>query len=109
MATELSKDAAARKVQELHISFEMALSDKRRYPVKEFAVFAQAVRHYVELTKDDTKIHKGVVKAVNGLREFIQIERKRIPGDVVFQADRLECLLFAGYDPRFEGDEPPGL
>jgi hypothetical protein len=22
---------------------------------------------------------------------------------------RLECLLFMGYDPCFEGDEPPGL
>ena len=31
---------------------------------------------------------------------------KRIPGDVLFEADRLECLLFAGYDPSFEGDEP---
>src|ERR1039458_9740532 len=24
-------------------------------------------------------------------------------------AQRLECLLFSGYDPYFEGDEPPGL
>jgi hypothetical protein len=87
----------------------MALSDKQKYPVKEFAAFAEAVRRYVEITKNDTKIHKNVVKAVNGLREFIQLERKRIPGDIVFQADRLECLLFAGYDPSFEGDEPPGL
>jgi len=28
---------------------------------------------------------------------------------VVLEAERLECLLFAGYDPQFEGDEPPGL
>jgi hypothetical protein len=61
------------------------------------------------MTKDDTKIHKSVVNSVNGLRDFIRLERKSIPGDIVFQADRLECLLFAGYDPSFEGDEPPGL
>jgi hypothetical protein len=25
------------------------------------------------------------------------------------EASRLESLLFSGYDPHFEGDEPPGL
>ncbi|HEY1949967.1 MAG TPA: hypothetical protein VGG97_23360 [Bryobacteraceae bacterium] len=108
MARESIKEAVAKEVEELRISFEMVLSD-RRYPVKEFAAFAEAVRRYVEMTKDDTKIHKSVVNSVNGLREFIQLERKRVPGDIVFQADRLECLLFAGYDPSFEGDEPPGF
>jgi hypothetical protein len=39
------------------------------------------------------------VQAVNGLREFPQVKRKRIPGDILFEADRLECQLFAGYDP----------
>jgi hypothetical protein len=103
MARESIKDAIAKEVEKLRISFEMALSDKRRYPVKEFAALAEAVRRYVELTKDDTMIHKSVVNSVNGLREFIQLERKRIPADIVFQANRLECLLFAGYDPSFEG------
>jgi hypothetical protein len=41
--------------------------------------------------------------------EFISAERKRIPGHVRRDAERLECLLFAGYDPYFEGEEPPGL
>ncbi|HSU32384.1 MAG TPA: hypothetical protein VLJ11_14220 [Bryobacteraceae bacterium] len=54
-------------------------------------------------------IHKSVVRAVNGLREFLEVERKRIPGDILFEADRLECQLFAGYDPSFDDDEPPGL
>jgi hypothetical protein len=49
------------------------------------------------------------VQAVNGLREFLQVERKRIPGSILFEADRLECQFFAGYDPSFDGDEPPGL
>jgi hypothetical protein len=54
-------------------------------------------------------IHNSVVRAANGLREFLQVERKRIPGNILFEADRLECQLFAGYDPKFDGDEPPGL
>jgi hypothetical protein len=54
-------------------------------------------------------IHKSVAQAVNGLREFLQVERKRIPGEILFEADRLECQLFGGYDPKFDGDEPPEL
>jgi hypothetical protein len=54
-------------------------------------------------------IHRSVARVVNGLRESLAAERKRVPGDVLSEADRLECQLFAGYDPSFEGDEPQGL
>ena len=50
-----------------------------------------------------------VVSAISGLREFLEIERKRVPGEVLYEADRLECLFCSGYAPHFEGDEPPGL
>jgi hypothetical protein len=87
----------------------MALSNRRKYPVKEFDAFVQSVRRYIELTKHDPKMHKSVAEAVHGLREFIQVERRRIPENVAFEADRLECPFFAGYDPNFGGEEPPGL
>jgi len=54
-------------------------------------------------------LHRGVVQAINGLVEYLQSERKRVPDEVMLEAERLECLLFLGYDPHFEGDEPPGL
>jgi hypothetical protein len=60
------------------------------------------------MTKNDPMIHKSVARSVNGLREYLAVERKRIPADVLSEADRSECLLFVGYDPSFEGDEPPG-
>ena len=31
----------------------------------------------------------------------------RVPGEILYEADRLESLFFAGYDPHFERDEPP--
>ena len=105
---ESEKDRIARRTADLRVTFDMALSNKRRYPVAEFKAFVQSARHYIEITADDPMI-KSVVRAVNGLREFLQVERKRIPGDILFEADRLECQLFAGYDPSFDGDEPPGL
>jgi hypothetical protein len=45
------------------------------------ALFAATSR----LQKTTRRSTKGVVNSVNGLREFIQLERKRIPGDIVFQ------------------------
>ena len=62
-----------------------------------------------ELTKSDSLIHKSLAAAVNGLVDFLGAERKRVPGEILRDAERLECLLFGGYDPYFVGDEPPGL
>ena len=106
---ESEKDRIARQVADLRVTFDMALSNKRKYPVAEFKAFVQSARHYIKITADERLIHKSVARAVNGLREFLEIERKRIPGDILFEADRLECQLFTGYDPNFDGDEPPGL
>jgi hypothetical protein len=103
------KDKAAKRVADLRVTFDLDLSDKRKYPLQEFQAFVQSVRRYISVTANDPMIHKSVAGAVNGLREFLEAERKRIPGNVLFEADRLECQLFAGYDPAFDGDEPPGL
>ena len=106
---ESEKDRIARQITDLRVNFEMALSNKRKYPVAEFKAFVQSTRRYIEITADDPMIHKSVARAVKGLREFLEIERKRVPGDILFEANRLECQLFAGYDPSFDGDEPPCL
>ena len=59
------------------------------------------------MTRSDPLIHRSIAGAVNGLVDFLEAERKCVPGDVLRDAERLECLLFSGYDPHFEGDEPP--
>ena len=103
---ESEKDRVARQVADLRVAFDLALSDKRKYPVREFDAFLRSARHYIEITAGDSTIHKSVAWAVNGLLEFPQAEKKRIPGNVLFEADKLECQLFTGYDPSFDGDEP---
>jgi uncharacterized protein with HEPN domain len=52
---------------------------------------------------------KSVVDAVHVLTDIVGAGRKRIPSQVPEDAERLACLIFSGYDPYFEGDEPPGL
>ncbi|MGC4066348.1 MAG: hypothetical protein QM784_17300 [Polyangiaceae bacterium] len=64
---------------------------------------------YANATANDELIHRSVVQSVHGLRAYLEVERKRIPDNILYDADRLETILFAGYDPYFEGDEPPGL
>jgi hypothetical protein len=66
-------------------------------------------REYVQVVGKDRLIHREVVGAINGLVDFLRVERKRIPGNILAEADSLETLVFPGYDPRFEGDEPPCL
>jgi hypothetical protein len=71
--------------------------------------FAAVMRQYVKATREDEMLHRNVVKAAHGLVEYLQCERKRVPDEVLLEAERLECLLFLGYDPHFDGDEPPSL
>jgi hypothetical protein len=78
-------------------------------PLQHFRTFWNVGKRYAELTKNDELIHRKVVRAVHGLTDFLSVKRKRIPDSILTDAERLECLLFSGYDPQFEGDEPPGL
>jgi hypothetical protein len=90
--------------------FQQALAGSRkRYPTRKFESFAAVMRQYIDATREDEMMHRCVVRAVNGLVEYLQSERKRVPGEVLLEAERLECLLFSGYDPHFDGYEPPGL
>ena len=107
MTSEIDRLAA--EVEDRWVDFQMALSDKRRYPLERFRAFWQAGKRYAELTKSDALIHRKVVEAVNGLTDFLSVERKRVPENVLYDDQRLESMLFAGYDCHFEGEEPPGL
>jgi hypothetical protein len=104
------KDRLAALVIDQHCALQQALAGNRKgYPTREFRSFAAVMRQYVDATREDEMLHRGVVRAVNGLVEYLQSERKRVPDEVLLEAERLECLLFLGYDPHFDGDEPPGL
>ena len=102
-------DHLAVVVAERWVDLQSALSDKGKYPLQHFHGFVAATDSYIKSLGDRPLIHRSVVSAVNGLTEFLQAERKRTPGNVLRQAQRLECRLFSGFDPEFEGDEPPGL
>ena len=102
------KDQLAAEVMQCWADFQNALSsEKRKYPIRQFRAFWEVAKRYAELTNSDSLIHKTVAGAVNGLIDFLKAERKRVPGDVLRDAQGLECLLFGGYDPHFEGEEPP--
>ena len=47
------KDRIARQTADLRVTFDLALSDKRRYPVAEFKAFVQSARRYIEITAGD--------------------------------------------------------
>ncbi len=61
------------------------------------------------MTRRDQLVRRDVAVALRGLAESLEARRKRVPDGVLLEAHRLESLFFDGYDPYFEGDEPPGL
>ena len=76
------KDRLAAEVEDRWVDFQDELSNERRYPVEQFRAFWDAGKRYAELTRNDPLIHRKVVGAINGLREFLSVERKRIPGTI---------------------------
>jgi len=103
------KDRLAAEFEERWVDFQMAVSDKRKYRVQQFRIAWEIGRRYAEMTKNDAMIHRTVVSAVNAMTDYLTCERKRVPEEVVLKAQRLESLVFAGYDSYFEGHEPSGL
>ena len=109
MNAKSQKEKSAGEAVDRWVSLQMALSNKRKYPTEEFTAFAESVRGYIRVVGRDPLIHREVATAINGLVDFLKVERRRVPDAVIYEASRLESLLFSGYDPHFEGDEPPGL
>jgi hypothetical protein len=94
------KDRLATRVVDLWCSFQVALTEsKRMYAAREFFSFAAAARKYIELTGRDRLVRRDVAVLMNGLLQSLELERKEVPGEILYEADRLESLFFAGYDP----------
>jgi hypothetical protein len=89
--------------------FQVALSKRGAYPTTELNLLFECVVNYSEQMADSEFIHKSIAGMFKGFREFLVLERKRVPGSALATADRLETILFDGYDPQFEGDEPDDL
>ena len=106
-----SRDSARRAEEavESYCVFVERLAGRGPYRQAQFYAFAEAVRRYLASIEGSPLVHRSVVRVVNGLREYLAIEWKRVPGTILYEADRLETEFFSGYDPYFEGDEPPGL
>ena len=85
--TDSEKDAVANMVEQRWVDFQMALSDsKRKYPAQEFNKFAEAVRTYIEESRNDPLVHRKVVQVVNGLTDSLKVGRDRIPNEVLEEA-----------------------
>jgi len=94
------KNRLAAEAMECWADFPDGLSsDKRKYPIQQFKAFWAVTKRYAELTRSDPLIHRSLAGAVNALNDLLGVERKRVPVQVLRDAERLECLLFCCYDP----------
>jgi len=104
---DISGDELAEEVMKAFVEFDLRLHAKGRFPNTEFRAFIDTVERYVKATKENQMIHRSVARAVNGLGEILELESSRASGREIADADRLECMLFGGWDPYSNGDEPP--
>ena len=81
---ESEKERAAEEILKAKATFDMALSNKRKYPLVEFRVFARATRKYIGLTAGDSLIHRKVAGEISGLADYLKLERK---GDYPLDTD----------------------
>ncbi|MFT3768457.1 MAG: hypothetical protein QM820_34345 [Minicystis sp.] len=102
-----AKRNLAEAVAKARGALDVALAGGRRWPRAEFQRLTEAVLAYTRSTAGEEMIHRTVASAVSGLREDLELAGRRVPGDALAEADRLEVMLFSDYDPHFEGDEPP--
>ena len=102
-------DKLAEEVVQAYAEFNMHLHQKGQFPINHFDTFFQAVVSYSDATKNEKMIHRKVARAVYGFREMLEMKSFCAPEKAIDDADRLESILFGGYDTYFEGDEPPGL
>jgi hypothetical protein len=98
----LEKDALAQKVLDDWLDFQVEISPKKPYPKEKFYAFFRSAWRYAEITRRHRLLHRKIVGIMNGLVEGLKTEHKRVPGKILYDADRLECLFFCGYDPHLE-------
>ena len=103
---ESTLNILARKVLDAHVEFDMQLHGEKEYPLKAFEELWLALNQYTAALGKSRSLNRDVAWKINGLREYLELERFHTPGEVLAKADRMEMILFAGYDPYFEGHEP---
>lgn len=101
-------DRLAEQAVDSYCAFAETLAGLGPYPQAQFYVFAEADRRYPASIEGSPLVHRNIVRVVNGLREYLAVERKRVQAGPCTRPIAWRQMFFSGYDPHFEGDEPPG-
>lgn len=103
---ESTLDILAGKVLDARAEFDMQLHGEKTYPLKAFEELWLALNQYAAALGNSRSLNRDVAWKINGLREYLELDSFHTPGEVLAKADRMEMILFAGYDPYFERHEP---
>jgi hypothetical protein len=99
-------DILAGKVLDARAQFDLQLHGERTYPLRAFEELWLALNQYAAALGDSRSLNRDVAREISGLREYLELESFHTPGEVLAKADRMETILFDGYDPYSEGEEP---
>jgi hypothetical protein len=79
---------------------------KPHFPVTKFNRFWQAVFDYSAAMSEHDWLHRDVAGVVNGLRDYLELQRHKAPTDIWWKIDQMEVLLFSNYNAYPEHGNP---
>lgn len=89
--------------------FDLKLDGEMEFPLEAFEELWLALNKYAIALGGSHSLNRNVAREINGLREYLELASFNTPGEVLAKADRMETILFSGYDSYFEGEEPDSL
>ncbi len=80
----IDPDRLAEEAVDSWSTFAFALTGKGPYPNAQFSAFAEAIRRYLVAIEGSPTVHRNVAGVLKGLREYLELERKRVPGEILY-------------------------
>lgn len=93
MSREEKVEKLAEEVVNASVEFDQRLHGKGPFPKGDLKSFFEAVVRYSVATP---MVHRSVTETVSSLREILELESSRAPGQAIADADRMESMLLGG-------------
>lgn len=96
MSREEKVEKLAEEVVNASVEFDQRLHGKGPFPKGDLKSFFEAVVRYSVATRGHPMVHRSVTETVSSLREILELESSRAPGQAIADADRMESMLLGG-------------
>src|SRR6185437_7838532 len=76
--------------------------NRRKYPLAKFRSFVEAANRYIQSVGRSKLIDCRVASVLHGPAEYLKLEPKRVPDQVFWDVERLECFAVFSLRSTFQ-------